>query len=164
MELQFVKLFRDEDVSLQAIRKAAIAAARKFRVDYPFAVKRFDTDGRNIFATLTSSETDRELVEELQHGQLVFNTIVKPFFKKLEYRGESDVERFWPLEKSGRVVIDPARRFGKPIDSETAVPTSAIFQAVTAGGGQDVQSVANWFDIPLEAVQAAVRFERSLAT
>lgn len=164
MELHFVKLFRSADVSFQAIRTAAAAASKKFHVDYPFTVKRFDTDGRNIFATLRSTETDRELVEELRHGQLVFTTIVKPFFKKLEYREAADVERFWPLEKSGRVVLDPDRRFGKPIDSETAVPTSAIYDAVTAGGGQDVRSVARWFDIPLEAVQAAVRFERSLAT
>src|SRR5579872_2488103 len=70
MELHFVKMFRDENVSLQAIRKAASEATRKFRTDYPFAVKRFDTDGTSIFATLSSKETDRELVEELRHGQL----------------------------------------------------------------------------------------------
>ena len=52
MELLFVKMFRDEDVSLHTIRKAAEKASTKFRTDYPFAVKKFDTDGKTIFATL----------------------------------------------------------------------------------------------------------------
>ena len=164
MELHFVKMFRDEDVSFQAIRKAASEAARKFDADYPFTVKRFDTDGKSIFATLTSRETERELVEELKHGQLVFRTLIKPFFKKLDYRSTADIERFWPMKKSGRVVLDPSRRFGQPIDSDSGISTDVIFQAVNAGGGQDVIVVAKWFDIPPEAVQGAVRFERSLAT
>lgn len=164
MELHFVKMFRDEDVSLQAIKKAAKAASRKFGATYPFTVRRFDTDGKSIFATLQSKETDREGVEELKHGQLVFQTIIRPFFKKLDYSGTEDVERYWPLEKSGRVVLDPTRQFGQPIDSETGVPTEAIIQALNAGGGQDAPQVAKWFEIPLEAVKAAARFERSLAT
>lgn len=164
MELHFIKLFRDEDVSLQAIRKAANEAAKKFHTEYPFTVKRFDTDGKSIFATLTSKETNRELVEELKHGQLVFRKLIKPFFKKLDYRGTTDIERFWPMKKSGRIVLDPSRRLGQPIDSDTAVPTDTIYKAFTAGDGQDVPTVAKWFDIPVEAVKAAIRFERSLAT
>ena len=164
MELHFIKMFRDEDVSLQAIRKAANEAAKKFHTDYPFTVKRFDTDGRSIFATLKSKETDCELVEELRHGQLVFKTLIKAFFKKLDYHGTAEIERFWPMQKSGRVVLDPSRKFGKPIDFETGISTDVLFNAVNAGGGQDEQVVAQWFDVPLEAVKAAVRYERTLAT
>jgi uncharacterized protein (DUF433 family) len=163
MELHFVKMFRDENVTYQAIRKAAAAAAKKFHADYPFTVKKFDTDGTNIFATLESKETKRKLIEELHHGQLVFAKLIRPFFKKLDY-GTVDIERFWPLKKSGRVVLDPMRRCGQPIDSETGVSTRTIFDAVTAGDGQDVTVVAKWFGIPLEAVRAAIRFERPLAS
>ncbi|MDX1969311.1 MAG: hypothetical protein SFV23_19195 [Planctomycetaceae bacterium] len=163
MELHFVQLFRSEEVPLQAIRKAAIAASKQFNTDYPFTVKQFDTDGKTIFATLKSKETDRVLVQELHHGQLVFQKLIKPFFRKLEYRTTNEAERFWPMQKLGRVVLDPARKFGQPIDSETGVPTRAIYDAVTAGGGQDVKTVAKWFDIPLEAVRAAVKFEKTLS-
>jgi len=164
MELHFVKLFRDENVSFHAIRKAASEAAKKFNTDYPFTVKRFDTDGKSIFATLKSKETDHELIEEMRHGQLVFNALIKPFFKKLDYHGTAEIERFWPMQKNGRVVLDPSRKFGKPIDFETGISTDVLFNSVNAGGGQDEQVVAQWFDIPLEAVQAAVRYERTLAT
>ena len=164
MELHFIKMFREEGVSLPVIRKAATAAERKFHTDHPFAVKRFDTDGKTIFATLTDKERDREFVEDLRHGQLVFETIIRPFFRKLDYRGQEEIERYWPLEKAGRVVLDPMRRFGQPVDAQTGISTQTITKAVNAGGGQDVATVAEWFDIPLEAVTAAITFERSLAT
>jgi uncharacterized protein (DUF433 family) len=167
MELHFVKLFRAEDVSMQTIRRAAEVASHKFHTDYPFAVKRFDTDGRTIFATL-ERETgfqldDRILIEDLRKGQYVFERIMRPFFRKLEYGGGGDVMRYWPLEPSGRVVLDPGRKFGKPIDAETGVSTGTVFDAVMAGGGQDEPTVAKWLDLPLQAVRCAVRFEHSLA-
>ncbi|HEY3969138.1 MAG TPA: DUF433 domain-containing protein, partial [Planctomycetaceae bacterium] len=132
--------------------------------EYPFTVKRFDTDGRSIFATLAGKETKKEFIEELHHGQLVFKKLIRPFFRKLDYSATSDIERFWPMKKSGRIVLDPMRRFGQPIDSQTGISTRTVFEAVNAGDGQDERIVARWFDIPLEAVRAAVRFERSLAT
>lgn len=162
MEFHFVKMFLDAGVSFQAIRKASKSAAAKFHVQYPFTVKRFDTDGRTIFATLQKDEKSAPIVEDLQRGQLVFQKIIRPFFKKLDYGTVNDIQRFWPMQKRGRVVLDPLRKFGQPIDSESGVPTEALFRAVSAGDGQDVKSVANWFDVPLEAVKAAVRFERSL--
>jgi len=164
LELHFVKLFRSEGVSLQTIRRAARNAAKRFRTAHPFAVKRFDTDGKTIFSTAIDEESDTELVEDLKRGQLVFGNIIRPFFRKVEYRGGGGAVRFWPLEPAGRVVLDPARRFGQPIDSETGVPTDAILTALRADGGQDATLVAKWLDIPLEAVEAAVRFDRSLAT
>lgn len=159
MELMFVKMFRDENVSLQTIRKAASKAAEKFNTDYPFAVKRFDTDGKTIFATLLKSEQDKVMTEDLRHGQYVFTQIIKPFFKKLEY-GQQDAMKFWPLLKKGRVVLDPDRRFGQPIDDQTGIPTSVLFQAVQAG--DSVKEVAKWFDVPKKAVEQAVTFEKSL--
>lgn len=167
MELHFIKLFRDEDVSFQAIRRAAKKASDKYHSNYPFTYRRFDTDGKSIFATCKNEETDKEIVEDLQHGQLVFKQIIRPFFKRLDYLSTNDAGRYWPLRtssrNSGRIVLDPERRFGQPLDSETGVSTEAIRQAVTAGDGQDVKTVARWLDIPVEAVEAAMKFEKSLS-
>jgi len=163
MELHFIKIFRDEGVSLQTIRKTSQAAAAKFKTDYPFSVKRFDTDGRTIFATLRAAAHSVTLVEDLEKSQFVLTKIMRPFFHKLDYAGTMEVTRYWPRTKKGRVVLDPARKFGKPIDSETGVPTRAIVDALSAGGGQSPAVVARWLGIPLAAVNAAVAFERSLA-
>lgn len=161
MEIHFIKMFRDAGVSLQAIRKASQAAAARFHTDYPFAVKRFDTDGKTIFATLVKENKDEELVEDLKKGQYVFIHIMKPFFKKLEY-GTSDVSRFWPLSKRGKVVLDPNRQFGRPIIADSGVPTRTLFQAVRPEHGQPMSAVAKWFDVKESDVRAAVRFEKLL--
>lgn len=163
MEVVFIKMFRDEGVTLPTIRRASQAAAKKFHTDYPFAVKRFDTDGRSIFATLIEESDDKVILEDLERGQLCFDTVLKPFFHKLDFNGEMEVSRYWPKERAGRVVLDPARKFGRPIDFESGVSTRAIYEAFTAGTGQDVHVVADLFGIPVAAVHAAVDFERSLA-
>lgn len=161
MELHFIKLFRDEEVSLQAIRAAAQVAAKRYGTDYPFAMKRFDTDGRTIFATLEKEGADEELVEDLRRGQYVFAKIVRPFFKKLDYE-DAEVARYWPLGKRQRIVLDPQRRLGQPLDDRTGVPTSALYAATHAGQGQSVAEVADWYGVPVAAVRAAVAFERSI--
>jgi uncharacterized protein (DUF433 family) len=92
----------------------------------------------------------------------VFDTIVRPFFRKLEYQNGDDALGYWPMDRDGRVVLDPERSFGKPIDAETGVPTRALYDAVLAGGGQPLDVVAEWFGVPLQAAQAAVTFEKSL--
>jgi uncharacterized protein (DUF433 family) len=164
MEIHFIKMFRDEGVSLQAIRKAAKAAEKQFGTQYPFAVKRFDTDGRTIFVTLADDETDTEMVKDLRRGQYVFANILRPFFRKLEYNSTEDISRFWPLGKRRRVVLDPCRQFGQPIDNSTGMRTRILYEAVMAGGGQSVAKVADWYGVPQSAVRAAVEFEKSLKT
>jgi uncharacterized protein (DUF433 family) len=162
IELLFVKLFRTEGVSMAVIRKAAEEAARRFGTPYPFAVKRLDTDGKRIFATLKERSCEERVVVELGKGQLVIDTVARPFFRKIEYQGAGDALRFWPLDRAGRVVLDPGRAFGQPIDAETGVPTRTLYDAVIAGSGQSPEIVARWFGVPLDAVQAAVDYERSL--
>jgi hypothetical protein len=87
---------------------------------------------------------------------------MRPFFRKLDY-GTAEISRYWPLTKRGRVVLDPQRQFGQAIDSETGVPTIALYKAVKAGDGQPIRKVADWFGVPESAVRAAVKFEQSSA-
>jgi len=164
MELHFIQMFRQENVSLLTIRRAAKTAARKYEQPYPFTLHRFDTDGQTIFATLSQSERRRRMVEDLEHGQFVFEKICRPFFRKLDYQQDDPEDnpiRFWPLNKNGRVVLDPQRRFGRPIDAPTGVPTQALYLAVKAR--EDQSTVATWFNVPSAAVAAAFKFEESLA-
>ena len=147
---------------MQVIRSAAEEAARRFDTPYPFAVQRFDTDGQRIFATLQVEPMEERVVFEMGKGQLVFDTVVRPFFRKLEYQEGGDALRYWPMDREGRIVLDPQRSFGKPIDAETGVPTRVLYDAVLAGDGQPPELVARWFGVPIEAVEAAVAFEQSL--
>lgn len=166
MELHFINMFESKGVSFQTIRKAAKVASTQFHTNYPFTVKRFDTDGKTIFATLADeaekSKRKRVLIQDLKTSQYVFGSIMKPFFRKLDYGKSDSISRFWPLNKRGRIVLDPSRGFGQPIDDQTGVPTKTLFEALNAGKGQTIKEVARWFDVPESAVKAAAKFEKSL--
>ena len=96
IEILFVKQFRAEGVSMQVIRKAAQAAAWKFDTPYPFAVRRFDTDGSSIFETLKAQPDGEAIVEDLARGQYVFDIVVRPFFRKLDYSDAGIALKFSP--------------------------------------------------------------------
>jgi uncharacterized protein (DUF433 family) len=165
MELHFVKAFRGHGISWPAIRQAMAAAAKKFHTPHPFCVKRFVKDGTSVFAGLLKehgANNGGARIEEQKRDRFVLADVMRPLLKKLEYHGKDEVIRYWPREREGRIVLDPCRCFGKPIDAETGVPTSAIYDASTAANGQDAATVARWLGIPVSAVDAAVEFEQSL--
>lgn len=168
VELQFISLFRKEGVSMPVIRAASKAAARRFGTDHPFASSRFTTDGKAIFAVLQPENVDAHngdmstIVEELHKSQMVFAEVIEPFFRNIEW-GAQEAMRLWPLGKDHRVVIDPKRQFGAPIDSETGIPTAVLY-ANAVEGGNAPELVAEWYEIPLDAVERAVEYETHLRT
>ena len=163
IELLFISLFRREGLSLKAIREAAVTAARWYATDYPFAIKRFSTDGRHIFATMANGANARDLLAELGRGQFALPTVIDPFLRKIEYSGDELAKAFWPLGRDQRIVLDPDRAFGQPIDAETGVPTDILYRAFKAEGENSIQRVANWYEVPVEAVEAAIAFEHTLS-
>lgn len=66
----------------------------------------------------------------------------------------------WPTGKDDRIVVDPRRQFGQPIDAETGVPTSILAAAAKAEGW--VEKAARAYRVPVVSVKRAVRFERKL--
>jgi uncharacterized protein (DUF433 family) len=58
------------------------------------------------------------------------------------------------------VVLDPRRSYGKPMDSESGVPTDVLFHMVEAGESPEI--VADWYQVKVRAVEAAVEFEQRL--
>lgn len=163
IELKFVSMFRKEGVSLPMVRAAAKEAERLFQTDHPFAIKRFKTDGKHIFATLEKVGirriTGERLLQELARGQMVIEDAAKPFFHRLEFEGD-EILRWRPLGPKTRVVLDPHRSFGKPIDEESGIPTLSLYRMVR--GGETQERVAWWYGVDVEAVSQAVQYESSL--
>ena len=163
LELHMIALFRSEGVSLQTVRAAANKARDLLDTNHPFVVQRFETDGRHIFATLAEEGvrgvTGQKMLADLNLSQMVIGSIARPFFRNLEYVGDEPM-RYWPMSREGRVILDPQRSFGKPIVARSGVPTDALY--AMARGGETLQGVADWYEIEVEAVEAAVAFEHSL--
>jgi uncharacterized protein (DUF433 family) len=93
--------------------------------------------------------------------QRVFDRIIRPFLKDIEFDRDRVPRRWWPRGKTHLVALDPRRSFGEPIIFRDGVPTSVLARSVEANSSLD--EVARWFEIPAPSVREAVEYEQSLA-
>ncbi|EGH99185.1 DUF433 domain-containing protein [Pseudomonas syringae] len=162
LEIRFVHAFRQHGVSLQAIRSASLQAREMFGQRYPFTCRRFQTDGRDIFATVLD-ETGDEALLDLVKRQYAFKQVITPsLYEGIDYACEESAKRWYPVKHSKAVVLDPARNFGKPVLTITGIDTAAIYHSYLAEG-QSAKRVALLYEIPPAAVEAAVNFEHRIA-
>lgn len=158
MELRFVKAFMSKGVTLHVVR-AALANAREFfgDMEYPFSNRRFLTDGKRIYTEAMEAHGGDALID-LAKRQLAFENVIRPSLNDgVEFDASGAVKRWFPLSKNKSVVLDPEIAFGKPIVDAYGVPTAALACAIAAGNGRS--AVARIYEVPVAAVDAAVRFE-----
>ena len=159
VELRVVNAFINEGFSPWRVRQG-LAAARELAGDErPLSTLRFQTDGRTIFLNLAEQAGNSHLVDVFSR-QLAFRRILAPCLRDIEF--ERDLPIRWriggPLK---RIVIDPLRSFGKPIDDETGVPIDVLAQAAIVEGS--VEKAARAYAVPVRAVEQAAAFARRLA-
>lgn len=161
LEVRFVSEFRKHGVGLQTIRLASINARELFNSPYPFTTRRFQTDGKTIFAEAARESGEIELLD-LRKKQFAFEQVIRPsLYAGIDF-GENDrALRWYPNPRSKTVVLDPAIAFGKPIVSEIGIRTDILYEAFQAEGSK--QRVARQFEVPITAVEAAIRFEERIA-
>lgn len=161
LEIRFVNAFRKHGVSLQTIRLASKHARQLFNHPYPFTCKRFETDGQSIFATALEESGETDLLD-LAKKQYVFTKIIESsLYRGIEF-GSDDLASCWyPVKRSKAIVLDPAIAFGKPIVTHGHVRTSILYDAFKIE--ESKQFVARLYEVPINAVEAAIRFEEQLA-
>jgi hypothetical protein len=161
LEIRFVHAFRQHGVSLQTIRLASRMARDLFKTPYPFTSRRFQTDGRTIFAS-AMEETGETGLLDLVKRQYAFRKIIEPsLYQGIEFNQDQMATRWYPSPRSKAVVLDPKLSFGKPIVSDGAVRTAILYDAFLAEGNKNF--VAKLYEVPVAAVDAAIAFEEGLA-
>ena len=162
LEVRFVKAFRQLGISLQAIRIAAINARDILESPYPFTCKRFRTDGKTIFAEAMSESGELDLLD-LRRRQYVFTKIVEPsLYAGIEFGADERAARWYPMERSKAVVLDPNLAFGKPVVTDSSLRTDILYDAWLAED-KNKQRVARLYEVPIKAVETAIRFEQRQA-
>lgn len=166
IELRFIREFTRAGVALSVIRRCLATASDLFGVTHPMSLPRFKTDGRTIYAEAVSEEMHENSLVDLKSRQSVFKDIIKPsLYDGLVYDDEKRyANRWYPSGVKSPIVIDPARHFGAPIVEMTGTPTSALFASFMAEGGDPkaLAITARVYDVPIKAVDAAIRFEQAL--
>jgi len=96
---------------------------------------------------------------DMKDVQRVFEKIIRPFVKNVEFDSGKVPLRWWPRGKSRLVALDPRRSFGQPIIFREGIPTQVLARGARANNS--IEEVARWFEIPSKSVHAAVEFEQA---
>lgn len=158
LEMRTAHAFMDVGVSAIAIRKAISEAQKYVNDERPLSTTKFKTDGLSIFLEIASETDDPQLLDVFKK-QYTFKRIIDASLKDVEFDGIAPV-KWWPRSKHRKIVLDPERSFGQPIEIESGVPT-AILNAAAKVEGSEEKAARLWLVTP-KAIRRAVEFEESL--
>jgi uncharacterized protein (DUF433 family) len=164
MEARIAGKFIAFGISPQRVRAAIQLAQQVIGDERPLSTDRFRTDGRDIFLRVVETDEEgreRERLLNLFRQQYEFRQIIEPLLKNLDFDDQGTPYQWWPLGKHGKIVVDPQRAFGQPLDAATSVPTVAL---AAAAANQGAARAARFFDVPPASVRRAVAFERMMET
>jgi len=159
-EVRLIDAFLKAGVSWSLLRRAHGIARERYGIEHPFCTRRFVTDGCHIIEE-TKTEPDGIACEEVVLGQCVFPQVIRPFLRELEFAGNDQLVRWWPLGTDRAVVLDPRRHFGQPIVARFGIATEILQAAATAG--QTAEEIAEWYELDLQSVRDSMEFEQKLA-
>ena len=161
--LDLVELFiagqlREHGVSLQSLRRVHSCLEADWGTKHPFCRREIRTDGKRVFICQLD-ERERGEVTDVLTRQRVFETVLLPFLKKIDYDNVTSLARKWSV--APMVVIDPTIGFGKPVVEPVGISTKVLSAAYHANG-REIAKVARWYDVNAKHVLAAVAFESRL--
>lgn len=159
-ELRFLQAFRNQGVSWHTLRLANLNAQKILDDDHPFSTGRFRSLGNAIMMETAKKARDAALLD-VARNQFVFRRAVAPYLKGLVFDRRKDEPVRWFPTDTRLIVIDPARRFGKPIVTREGVPTRILAKAYNAE--KSIEAVAKWYELSARSVRAAVAYENRLA-
>lgn len=160
-EVRCLQAFRERRIGWGTLRDAHKKACEALRTDHPFSTGQFKTVGRRIMRDF-AADTGEPILLDIAKDQAAFREFLRPYLRGLEFLpGETFPTRWFPMQGSRRVVIDPKRAFGRPIVSKRGVATSILLRAYKAEGSYE--KVARWYEVDVRSVKDAVEYEHALA-
>ena len=156
MEVRVAASFIAEGLPPGRVRQAIHLAREAAGEDRPLSTRAFRTDGRTLFVQVVEENGEPALID-LFRQQYAFRDVVERSLKHVDYDAAGRPSAWWPLGPSRSVLLDPARGFGQPIESETSVPVAALVGAVRGEGS--AEAAAEAWGVPVRAVRRALFFD-----
>jgi uncharacterized protein (DUF433 family) len=156
MEIRVANAFIAHGLSPQNVRRAIEIARVMIGEERPLSTAKFRTDGRTVFLQLVKEDGSDEMVD-LFRSQHVFREIIEPSLKNIDFV-DGIPSRWWPNGKQARIVVDPQRAFGQPIESESGVPAAALSAAAKAEGSPE--AAARVWSVSVASVRRALDFQK----
>jgi len=158
MEARVANKFIQMGVAAQHIRETIRSARDVLGSDRPLSTNQFRTDGQSIFLRIIATDADgreRERLLNLFKKQYEFSSVINPLLKDVEFDPQGAPSAWWPAGRAGKILIDPGRAFGQPIDAQSSVPVTILAHN---GKRQGIDATARAYDVPKASVRRAMEF------
>jgi len=152
----------DAGVPPHVIRDAETHLRKSLRLSRPFASIDIYTDGVDVLYEADPLMAD-QITAANREGQEVLRPVIQAALRGIRYEGgtASAWDPYPGHEGHPLVTIDPRIQFGEPCIAGTRVQTATLWAQVRTGDSET--EVAASYELPAEAVRAAVEFESELA-
>lgn len=162
MELRVADALMEFGVSAIRIRAAIELCREQYGIDRPLSAQHFKTDGRDIFLKVIERDSKGQSSERLLHTferQYEFASVVEPSFKNVDFDKAGIPRLWWPIGRRGKIIVDPTRSFGQPIEESSSVPTAVL---AAAGRQHGIAQAAKAYEVTPAAVRRAMGYEDGL--
>lgn len=160
VEAHVLRTIRDGyQVKLDKVRVALDYMIQQFDTAHPLVMKRFQTDGVDLFV----DEMER-LVNVSRAGQLAMRDTLENLLTRIEWDVNGLATRFFPITElvsdhfNDKIIfLDPSIRFGKPVIAGKGVPTDIIAELYNAG--DSIKDIAEEYSCTPNQIKTAIHFE-----
>lgn len=154
IEFYVMMRFSEAGVKPRKVLKAHSELSQMYKTAFPFAKKEvlnaIRSDGKHIFL-----KTKTGIIE--LNGKKQFNLdLIKIFFINLEFGEDNLATRFWPIGKEKSILVDPKRRFGKPVIESRNIFPEIIFNHYNAG--DPISYIAHVYQLSERDVENALEY------
>lgn len=155
VEVRLISEYRRLGVSVFRMRPAIMALRDEFGTDYPLAAAQpfLSAEGRELVLRVQRETNLRPSLRfVVRSGQAVLPSLEVQRFQQAADYDHAMVRRF---RIADNVVIDPEYASGEPTIAGRRLRVASVAESIAAGERRE--AVADMWDIPLEAVDDAVR-------
>jgi uncharacterized protein (DUF433 family) len=142
---------RDNGFSAQEIQKAYHIIAKDLDTKYPFAKDIIKIDEKDIWYEYLG-----ELMKVDFKRKLYLKQLLEPFLHKIDYDEDAIAERYYPLGRDKKVIVDPKHQFGQPTILGTNVKIQTVYNLHL--GGETDKNICILYDLSEDEVKDAIKF------
>lgn len=151
----FYKL-RENGFSAQYIQKIHDQIGKDLKTRYPFAKAGISHDRKQVWY-----ECLENYIKADGKRQFSIKGLIEPFLSRIDFNKEELAERYYPLEKSKNVVVDPEHQFGQPTITGTNIRTETLYSLYK--GGETYKDLSVLYNIPIPKIKDAILFHKNAA-
>lgn len=159
IEVLIVSEFRKLGVVPNEIRNAHATLKENFRTEHPFCHKNLFVDNnKKIFSQLMANDGE-PVFQEAVTGQSSIPEVIHTYLKAIDFDNMTNLAKQWNVAQG--VTINPTVCFGKPVISNTRIPSHVIYDAFHANA-RNKRLIESIYELSNEEIENAISFETKL--